>query len=722
MTPKQFIEKIISTFGAEIAYYTHPDVQATAHQAGTPFKDSWTNILCEMKIIQRPESIERYTELERTLSSLYCFELSMAEKTYLDFTEAQNAIPDEKLTEENYAALCADAKTTLCHHHDAHNVLACLITYSDLGKSPVTRAFAKSAGIDSTLDTDDLMLEILKLDDEGVIKILPSFAKLSETEKNRLRTAYPIMTACFGHLYFLEGGPKTLETIAFALQGINSEERKELLDLVFLAQFYDGIGSQGQLNMAGSVTCTNKFYKGYMLVRAALHDLENRLTATNDVEKSVTESLEPYLRERARWLQLDVSSFRKKEDFEFVLRLACTIRLFNPEPAGILVEAFYRLDPAYQGLLTDQLSFNTKKGINSFARTPHYVATFAQNISREAFGKNNISEAIQKALNAEICLAMLVREITEQHPEVANDSRMPISFGKLAFRASEPGFCNPEEFDATLARWAFPRPRPTSTIKNLIFDLGHVFIEIDTTRITVFRAFSALAKKHGKNLSTAEVGLIFNEQDTDDLVLAFHRGKVSMSDFRKCINEKLGLLDVSDEEFDEAFTASILADPNVVKQRLDYLDGLIEQGYNIYLLSNNNEIHRTYTKYHYDGMRWGKYFFKQYYSNETGLYKPDAEGYLQILKENQLKPNETLFFDDVIKYVDAAWKYGICSRQFTVRRSITDIQLMIDAITQNEKSGIEVSRRSTLSFFAVAKFKQLLALKENLFSNRHRML
>jgi len=115
---------------------------------------------------------------------------------------------------------------------------------------------------------------------------------------------------------------------------------------------------------------------------------------------------------------------------------------------------------------------------------------------------------------------------------------------------------------------------------------------------------------------------------------------------------------------------------------------------------------------HYDGTHWGKYFFKQYYSNETGLYKPDAEGYLQILKENQLKPNETLFFDDVIKYVDAAWKYGICARQFTVRRSIIDIKLIIDAITQNEKSGIEVSRLSTLRFFAAAKFKQLLTPRE----------
>ena len=79
ITPRQFIEKMIDTFGGEFIYYTHPDVQATAHQVGTPFKDSWTTLLCEMGVIQRPASTERYTELERTLSSLYCFELNMQE-------------------------------------------------------------------------------------------------------------------------------------------------------------------------------------------------------------------------------------------------------------------------------------------------------------------------------------------------------------------------------------------------------------------------------------------------------------------------------------------------------------------------------------------------------------------------------------------------------------------------------------------------------------------
>ncbi len=704
MTPEQFIEKILTPFKTEISYYIHPDVQTTAQQVGTPFKDGWLDIMRKMDIIKYSQSIN-ITELKRTLSALYCFQLSMTENTYATFTAAQNTLPD-KLSSDNYNTLCSNVKSTLNNNKEAKEVLVCLIIYSDLGKSPVTRKLAESAGVDPTLDTDDLMLEILKLDDAKVTDILPSFGSLSTSARSMLRSAYPIMTACFGHLYFLEAGPKTLETIAKALQDIEITKRQELLELVFWAQFYDAVGGQGHLNMAGSVTCTNNFYKSYMLMRSILHDFEAMLTATDNVEKSVTESLEPYLLERAKWLALNANSL-PRADFEFILRLACTLRIFDARNAAYLIEAFYKLDPTYQILLTDQLNLTSKKGLNLFARTPHYVATFAHNISRVDFNNDNIHQAIDKALQAEICLALLIKEITEKYREALNNAKMPISFGKLAFRAPEPGFCIPQEFDATLARWALPRPQPSSSIKNLIFDLGNVFIKIDTSRITVFRAFSQLAKKHGKNMSTAEVGLIFNEKDTDELILAYHCGKIATTEFRHQMREKLGLENISNEEFDQAFSASILASPEEVKQRLEYLDDLINQGYNTYSLSDNIAIHRNYLKQNYDADHWGKYFFKQYYSNETGLKKPKREAYYQILQENQLKPEETLFFDDILKHVDAAWEYNIRARQFSVKRPMADIKLIIDTITRNAQLNTEVSRISTLSLFAAAKFKKI---------------
>lgn len=104
----------------------------------------------------------------------------------------------------------------------------------------------------------------------------------------------------------------------------------------------------------------------------------------------MTESFDLYLSERAKWLELNASLFRKKEEYEFVVRLACTLRIFDPQIAKIVTELFYKQEPVHQTLLAEQLSFNPKKGINSFGRTPHYVATGALNISRQSFSQKQM--------------------------------------------------------------------------------------------------------------------------------------------------------------------------------------------------------------------------------------------------------------------------------------------------------------------------------------------
>lgn len=243
-------------------------------------------------------------------------------------------------------------------------------------------------------------------------------------------------------------------------------------------------------------------------------------------------------------------------------------------------------------------------------------------------------------------------------------------------------------------------------IKNIIFDLGHVFIKIDTTRLTVFRAFSQLSKQYGNYKSTAEIGKLFNEKEINDRVVAFHYGKISSQQFRTVIKNKLGLNAISDQEFDNAWNASILASPAEVKERLSYLEELKKQGYNIYLLSNNNEIHRTHTKTHYEGNDWDKYFIAQYYSNETGNYKPEDASFLQVLSEKRLRAEETIFFDDVLKNVEAAWSIGMYARQFSVHRPMSDIIRMINAIEDTLRKGLNVNRTSTLGIFAFNKWRE----------------
>lgn len=257
-------------------------------------------------------------------------------------------------------------------------------------------------------------------------------------------------------------------------------------------------------------------------------------------------------------------------------------------------------------------------------------------------------------------------------------------------------------------------------IKNIIFDLGHVFIKIDTTRLTVFRAFSQLSKQYGNYKSTAEIGNLFNEKEINDRVVAFHYGKISSEEFRTVIRKKLGLSVISDKEFDEAWNASILASPFEVKERLQYLEELKQLGYQTFLLSNNNAIHRIHSKTYYQGNDWDKYFIKQYYSNETGNYKPDSVAFAQVLIENDLRAEETIFFDDVLKNVEAAWSAGIHARQFSIHRPMSDIMRMINAIEDTLTKGMEVNRISTLGMFAFNKWNEKKDLGSR-HENRYRL-
>ena len=52
-------------------------------------------------------------------------------------------------------------------------------------------------------------------------------------------------------------------------------------------------------------------------------------------------------------------------------------------------------------------------------------------------------------------------------------------------------------------------------------------------------------------------------------------------------------------------------------------------------------------------------FEKTYYSHLTGKRKPEPAIFEQVLKENNLKPQETLFIDDSPQHLEAAKKLGI---------------------------------------------------------------
>jgi len=86
------------------------------------------------------------------------------------------------------------------------------------------------------------------------------------------------------------------------------------------------------------------------------------------------------------------------------------------------------------------------------------------------------------------------------------------------------------------------------------------------------------------------------------------------------------------------------------------------KGVTLFILSNNLRERTAYYNEHFPFLR--TLFKKVYYSWQTGFIKPDRQAFELLLKENDLRPQECLYFDDSEKNVLAAREMGIESYLF----------------------------------------------------------
>ena len=187
-----------------------------------------------------------------------------------------------------------------------------------------------------------------------------------------------------------------------------------------------------------------------------------------------------------------------------------------------------------------------------------------------------------------------------------------------------------------------------STIKNIIFDLGGVVIDIDFN--LTFSAFARLA-----NQSIEETKKVMSDLNIWD---RYERGSLTDQDFINIIRESLQLMQ-TDEEIITAWNALLLELP---KKRIDLIKQ-INTKYNTYVLSNTSNIHIVGVNKILEkstGENDLKNIFgKIYYSYEINRRKPDLDIYEFVLKDAGLKPEETLFLDDNLDNIGAAKKVGI---------------------------------------------------------------
>jgi len=185
-------------------------------------------------------------------------------------------------------------------------------------------------------------------------------------------------------------------------------------------------------------------------------------------------------------------------------------------------------------------------------------------------------------------------------------------------------------------------------IKNIIFDLGGVIINLDVNKtISEFN-----------NLSYMPFEAIYTQANQIELFNAFDKGLISNEEFFSEIRKQIRY-EGPEFELQKAWNAMLLDVPD---RRLNVLVKM-KQNYNTFLLSNTCEPHVAafeHDLYLKHGVKnFNDYFDEVYYSCRMGMRKPDKEIFEFVLQKNNLKPEETVFIDDSIQHVKGAGECGI---------------------------------------------------------------
>lgn len=185
-----------------------------------------------------------------------------------------------------------------------------------------------------------------------------------------------------------------------------------------------------------------------------------------------------------------------------------------------------------------------------------------------------------------------------------------------------------------------------NAIKNLVFDFGGVIVNLNRNRC--IGAF-------------AEIGVDVHEQLTNnylhkDMFMGLELGQMTAAEFRDAIR-LLTPNKLTNRQIDDAWILMLDGAP-------DYkLEALLElrRTYNVFLLSNTNEIHWHWSEQHifsYEGHSLPDFFHRIYLSYELHLLKPHAGIFEHVVADAGIRPEESLFIDDALPNCRTAGELG----------------------------------------------------------------
>ena len=186
-----------------------------------------------------------------------------------------------------------------------------------------------------------------------------------------------------------------------------------------------------------------------------------------------------------------------------------------------------------------------------------------------------------------------------------------------------------------------------SQLKNIIFDLGGVLINLDFVKST--DAFRDLGFPHFENM--------FSQFKSDQLFEKLEQGMIGESAFYSVLL-KVGKKGITTEQVKFAWNSMLL---DFREKSLSFLKEL-KKNYSLYLLSNTNAIHlnafNNILKAQIGEASLDPFFVKAWYSHLIGLRKPNADIFEFVLKDGGINAEETLFIDDTKGNIITAQKLG----------------------------------------------------------------
>lgn len=182
------------------------------------------------------------------------------------------------------------------------------------------------------------------------------------------------------------------------------------------------------------------------------------------------------------------------------------------------------------------------------------------------------------------------------------------------------------------------------TMKLLVFDMGHVFVDFEWESVCL-----AFCRRAGCTIETLRP--VFYELSQ----LGYESGRIGTDTFLGELNSRLKT-DISREEFTELFTHTFRENEEMAQ-----LLQTLKQQVPLYLLSNTNEVHYDWLQEKYAVAR---HFQELILSYKVGCSKPDQAIYRHVLERSRFDAGDCLFIDDLQPNIDAALGVGMKAHRF----------------------------------------------------------